>query len=47
MNSSGKLVYKHFKKGDRIIDFSYAGSTGGGYHVTAVSGERDSHFVRR
>jgi len=30
LNRSGKLVYKHLKRGDKIIDFSYAGYMGGG-----------------
>jgi hypothetical protein len=30
LNRSGKLVYQHLKRGDRILDFSYAGYMGGG-----------------
>jgi hypothetical protein len=32
-NSQGKLVYKTLKRGDRIIDFSYAGYMGGGVAI--------------
>lgn len=37
---SGRLVYKHFKTGDRIIDFSYAGYMGGGVAIPSVPVKR-------
>jgi hypothetical protein len=37
LDHSGKLVYKHFKTGDRIIDFSYAGYMGGGVAIPIIS----------
>lgn len=33
MNARGKLVYKTLPKGDRILDFSYAGYMGGGVAI--------------
>ena len=30
LNPSGKLIYKQLERGDRIVDFSYAGYMGGG-----------------
>lgn len=36
LGHSGKLVYKHSKVGDRIIDFSYAGYMGGGVAIPTV-----------
>ena len=36
LDHSGKLFYRHFKTGERIIDFSYAGYMGGGVTIPAV-----------
>jgi hypothetical protein len=35
-DSNGRLVYKTFKAGDRIMDFSYAGYMGGGVGIPTV-----------
>lgn len=37
LDHSGKLLYSHFKTGDRIIDFSYAGYMGGGVAIPTIS----------
>jgi len=36
LNEGGKLVYKPTEKGDRIMDFSYAGYGGGGVSIPTV-----------
>ena len=36
VDRSGKLVYRHLKRGDRIADFSYAGYMGGGVALPSV-----------
>lgn len=36
VGAAGKLVYGHFKTGDRIADFSYAGYRGGGVALPVV-----------
>ena len=36
LNDGGKLVYKPTEKGDRIMDFSYAGYGGGGVSIPMV-----------
>ena len=41
--SSGKLVYKATKKGDRIIDFSHAGYKGGGVTLPYVPAKLTVH----
>jgi hypothetical protein len=54
LNRSGKLVYQHFKRGDRILDFSYAGYMGGGIalpqfpvkRTVAPSGGDDSAAIQ-
>ncbi len=51
---SGKLLYRHTKAGDRIIDFSYAGYMGGGVALPSFpvkktvspSGEDDSAAIQ-
>jgi hypothetical protein len=49
-DSSGKLVYRTLRGGNRIIDFSYAGYRGGGVaipevpvKITVHPGGNDSH----
>src|SRR4030095_479519 len=37
VNQDGKLSYKTLEKGDRIMDFSYAGYRGGGVSIPAVT----------
>jgi len=37
LDASGKLVYRTLPRGDRIIDFSYAGYMGGGVPLPQVS----------
>ena len=54
LNRSGELVYKHLRRGDKIIDFSYAGYMGGGIalpqfpvkETVAPSGGDDSDAVQ-
>ena len=36
LDHSGKLFYSHFKVGDKILDFSYAGYMGGGVAIPTV-----------
>src|SRR5262245_50591613 len=36
LDRSGKLVYKTTERGDRILDFSYAGYMGGGVRIPDV-----------
>ena len=36
LNSQGKLIYKALDKGDKIMDFSYAGYMGGGVRIPDV-----------
>src|SRR2546423_520409 len=51
---SGRLKYRHLKKGDRILDFSYAGYRGGGIalpdvpvqRTVAPSGDDDSLAIQ-
>ena len=40
LDSSGKLVYRSLPRGDRIVDFSYAGYMGGGVSLPRVPGAR-------
>jgi hypothetical protein len=54
LDHGGKLVYRHLKRGDRIIDFSYAGYMGGGVALptfpvkktVAPSGDDDSATIQ-
>lgn len=42
-DSSGKLVYKTTKKGDRMIDFSHAGYKGGGITLPTIPAKMTVH----
>lgn len=42
-DSSGKLVYKTTKKGDRMIDFSHAGYKGGGVTLPTIPAKMTVH----
>ena len=55
LDSSGKLVYRTLPRGDRIVDFSYAGYKGGGVplphvrvaHTVSPSGGDDTAAIQR
>lgn len=36
LNSNGRLTYKTLEKGDKIMDFSFAGYAGGGVHLPEI-----------
>jgi hypothetical protein len=46
MDSRGKLIYKTTDRGDRIMDFSYAGYGGGGVKIPEVKTKVVVHPVR-